>query len=104
MTNLKRQGELTQNHFAVGKIHYSNSPSDDGVIVYLKPALVAGDSADVLGYKATNPCFPDDSTANQWFDEAHFENYRALGRITGIAGEPTIRQALKWLLPSDRIF
>lgn len=31
----KRQNGLAQSHFAVGKIHYSSSPVDDGVIVYL---------------------------------------------------------------------
>jgi predicted acylesterase/phospholipase RssA len=103
LSTLKRQGELAQNHFAVGNIRYSNSPSDDGVIIYLKPALVGSDPAEVLGYKAVNPYFPDDSTANQWFDEAHFESYRALGRITGVAAEATIRQAVEWLLPPNRV-
>jgi len=90
----KKQNGLAQSHFAVGKIHYSNSPDQNGVIVYLKPTLVTGDPADVLGYMATNPSFPDDTTANQWFDEAHFENYRALGQVTGNAAEKAIRQAV----------
>ena len=51
-----------QNHFGLGKIHYSSLADDDGVIIYLKPALVAGDPADVLGYNSLNPDFPDDTT------------------------------------------
>jgi hypothetical protein len=94
----RRQNGLAQTHFAVGKIHYSSSPDDDGVIVYLKPTLVAGDPADVLGYTSTNPCFPDDTTANQWFDETHFENYRALGEVTGGAAKTVIRDAINRLL------
>jgi len=102
VSNLKRQAGLAPNHFAVGKIHYSSSPDDDGVIVYLKPTLVATDPADVLGYNAVNPNFPDDTTANQWFDEAHFENYRDLGQVTGSAAEKTIREAVNGLLAPAR--
>jgi hypothetical protein len=94
----ERQNGLAKNHFAVGKIHYSSSPADDGVIVYLKPTLVAGDATDVVGYATTNPDFPDDTTANQWFDEAHFENYRALGQATGNAAEKTIRKVVDCLM------
>jgi hypothetical protein len=90
---------LAANHYAVGKIRYSPSPSDDGVIIYLRPTLVAGDPSDVLGYTSTDPDFPDDTTANQWFDEAHFENYRALGEASGFAAEGAIREALHHLMP-----
>lgn len=73
-------------HFAVGTIHYCpKRPAEDGVLIYLKPALVAADAADVLGYSSRNSEFPNDSTANQWFDEKHFENYRAMGEATGRA-------------------
>ena len=83
---LKPQKGLAGSHFAVGKIHYTQgSPDDDGVIIYLKPNLLSGDSPDLLGYLAINSHFPHDSTANQWFDETHFENYRALGNAIGAA-------------------
>ena len=72
------------------------------MIIYLKPTLVAGDPTDVLGYNVVNPDFPDDTTANQWFDEAHFENYRDLGQITGTAAESAIRQAVDGLLMRTR--
>jgi len=94
----RRQNGLARSHFAVGKIHYSRSSADDGVIVYLKPALVDGGPTDVVGYVTTNPDFPNDTTANQWFDEAHFENYRALGQVTGNAAEKTIREVVDCLM------
>lgn len=73
-------------HHAVGRIHYNTgSLDDDGVLIYLKPALQASDPADLLGYQRANPAFPHDSTADQWFDELHFENYRALGEVSGLA-------------------
>lgn len=86
-------------HCACGLIHYSpGKPADDGVLIYLKPALVAADPADVLGYASRNSAFPNDSTANQWFDESHFENYRAMGEETGRASLLTIQTAVGKLL------
>jgi hypothetical protein len=96
---IRQQNGLATNHYAVGKIHYSQSSADDGVLIYLKPTLVAGDPIDLLGYNATNPDFPDDTTANQWFDETHFESYRALGEVSGFAAADAIRQALDQLMP-----
>jgi hypothetical protein len=86
-------------HFAVGTIHYCPGvPARDGTLIYLKPALVATDAADVLGYASRNAAFPNDTTANQWFDESHFENYRAMGEATGRASLPIIQAAVERLL------
>ena len=86
-------------HYAVGAIHYCPGvPEQDGTLIYLKPALVATDAADVLGYASRNSAFPNDSTANQWFDESHFENYRAMGEATGRSSLPTIQAEVKRLL------
>src|SRR5208282_5520458 len=54
-------------HFAVGTILYNpNSPEENGTIIYLKPALVDGDPADVLAFVLRDKSFPHDTTANQW--------------------------------------
>jgi hypothetical protein len=45
-----------------------------------------------------NASFPHDSTANQWFDETHFENYRALGKTIGEAASVEIGSAIEGLL------
>lgn len=85
------EAKRSEAHFAVGKIRYnSDSPDEEGTIIYLKPALVEGDPDDVLAYAMTNKNFPHDTTANQWFDEGHFENYRALGRAAGDAASEEI--------------
>ena len=90
-------------HYAVGAIHYvPGDPKSDGVLIYLKPALVKDDAADLLGYARTNNEFPHDSTANQFFDESHFENYRAMGEATGRTACPAIEQALNRLLSIER--
>lgn len=66
---------------AVGTIRYSHVDPDgvDGTLLYIKPAIVGSENADVLNYRKANPAYPHQSTADQWFDEAQFESYRALG-------------------------
>jgi hypothetical protein len=68
--------ELAQRGHAVAKIAYG---AKEGVLVYLKSVMTQGMSADILGYKAAHASFPDQSTANQEFDEEQFEAYRELG-------------------------
>lgn len=51
-----------------------------GTIVYFKPSVVKNLTADVRQYAIENSFFPQQSTANQWFDEAQFESYRRLGQ------------------------
>ena len=66
---------------AAGSIRYSQADgaADDGVIVYLKPAIVGTENADLLNYRKLHPDYPHESLADGWFDEARFESYRALG-------------------------
>jgi hypothetical protein len=37
------------------------------------------DSVDVRQYRLENAAFPQQTTADQWYDESQFESYRALG-------------------------
>lgn len=56
----------------LGKEHYTTSPYRDDNLMY-------DDNAYIAHYKENNPDFPHQSTADQFFDEAQFECYRALG-------------------------
>jgi len=86
-------------HFALGKIRYNpDLPEEDGTIIYLKPALLESDPCDVLAYAIKDKAFPHDTTANQWFDEAHFENYRALGEASGSAASGEIAAEIQRVL------
>lgn len=94
-----RRGEQ---HHAVGTIHYPNGRI--GKLIYLKSSLLGDnnlkatlekenyitspyrddnllfdDGAYIAHYKAKHPSFPHESTGDQFFDEAQFECYRALG-------------------------
>ena len=41
--------------------------------------MTGDEPAPVLNYRSTCPAFPHESTADQFFDDAQFESYRALG-------------------------
>ncbi|HSE18792.1 MAG TPA: patatin-like phospholipase family protein [Pyrinomonadaceae bacterium] len=68
-------------YWAVGRIRYSCIDGDvqDGLLVYIKPAVYGREPGDVLEYKKSHPTFPHQSTADQFFDEPQFESYRILG-------------------------
>ncbi|WER49704.1 hypothetical protein CupriaWKF_21480 [Cupriavidus sp. WKF15] len=52
-------------------------------IVLLKPRLADWAPADVRQYGADHPAFPQEATSDQFFDEAQWESYRALGLAIG---------------------
>jgi hypothetical protein len=67
-------------------------------LILFKPNVVPGDPVDVAGYSKTNPHFPNDTTVNQWYDEAHFENYRALGQATAKTASTAIEGVVTGIL------
>jgi len=50
-----------------------------GIMVWLKPRLSAGMPLDVAGYGGSHPSFPQETTGDQFFNEAQWESYRAMG-------------------------
>jgi predicted acylesterase/phospholipase RssA len=52
-------------------------------IVLIKPRMVACAAIDVQEYHANNPTFPQQTTGDQFFDEAQWESYRKLGEEIG---------------------
>jgi patatin-like phospholipase len=53
------------------------------VLLYVKVGVNGSEPADVLGYRAQNPEFPQQSTADQFYDEGQWESYRRLGEHVG---------------------
>ena len=89
-----REDRFSTAHYAVGQIKYSKEhleklgwvdpdPEDfKGIIVYIKPSVLERESnltVDVRQYEIENAGFPQQTTVDQWFDEAQFESYRQLG-------------------------
>jgi hypothetical protein len=62
---------------AIGEIRY---PDDErGEIVYVKSSIRGDEVEYIREYRKEHPTFPHESTGDQFFDEAQFEAYRALG-------------------------
>lgn len=75
---------LAKRGFALATIRYpadedQHLPPEAGLLLYIKSTLTPALPADLYGYKAKHPQFPDQSTADQFFDEGQFEAYRELG-------------------------
>ena len=88
-TPLLPQGEarLSKQAWVTGTINYSDGSQAD--LVYIKTTLLEDLSEDLNGYRRLHPGFPDESTADQFFDETQFEAYRELGYQVGkrVCGE-----------------
>jgi hypothetical protein len=89
--------QLSSAHYVVGKILYSVADpyAPDGTLVYIKPSLLGTELAEITNYHSSNPEFPHQSTADQWFDETQFESYRSLGLHIGRALFPELASAVK---------
>ena len=70
-------------HAAVATVRYGCREEPESVIVYIKPTLFGNEPADIGHYHASHPDFPQQTTADQFFDEAQWESYRALGELVG---------------------
>ena len=53
------------------------------VLVFVKPRLTQQASLDLVQYQATHPAFPQEPTADQFFDDEQWESYRQLGMSLG---------------------
>lgn len=83
-------------HYSVGLIRYPESEGQCGVIIYIKSSVTGDEPVDVIEFRKRRPEFPHESTLNQFFDESHFESYRALGHHAAQAIFPAdAREALK---------
>jgi hypothetical protein len=86
-------------HAAVATIDYKaadGAEATQGVLVYIKATLTGDEPIDVVNYARACVDFPHESTVNQWFGEAEFESYRALG----LHSIETIAKTLK--VPASR--
>jgi len=69
-------------HFAVGRIRYpkdAGHAEEVGWLLVLKASLTGDELARIENYKQENGDFPQQSTADQFFDDSQFESYRELG-------------------------
>ena len=68
--------------FVVGEIDYgkgSDGKTRMGTLIYIKSTMIDKLPQDLYHYRKEHPSFPDESIADQFFDEVQFEAYRELG-------------------------
>ena len=71
----------SRSHFLLCKIDYGQGRQ--GFLLYIKSSMTGNETEFLQKYRAEHPTFPHESTADQLFDEAQFEAYRALGEHVG---------------------
>lgn len=76
---------ISRKQACLAKIKYApgNFGCDEGYLVYIKATLFPSVPADLRHYAQTNPSFPQETTIDQFFDEAQWESYRKLGHLIG---------------------
>lgn len=77
-----KESRVSTMPYVVGKISYKDG-TRSSIMIYIKTTLFPELPQDVYGYHRANKSFPDQSTANQFFDEPQFEAYRELGFQAG---------------------
>jgi hypothetical protein len=71
-------GQCVQRGWALGTIKYPGA-SQQGYILYLQASPIERMNADTVSYWRRNVDFPNQTTADQFFDEEQIEAYRELG-------------------------
>ena len=68
--------------YVKGRIIYprdGSGASNESIFILIKTTMIKQIGLTLKGYKGKHPDFPDESTADQFFDEEQFEAYRELG-------------------------
>jgi hypothetical protein len=72
-------------HAALARVTFIDEPDRHGWLLYIKPTLVGDEPSDITQYHRGHPSFPQETTADQFFDEAQWESYRMLGYHIALA-------------------
>ena len=67
--------------------------AETGALLYIKPTLKELGSRRSAGLRRKNSTFPQQTTADQFFDESQFESYRRLGLHIGLCAIDTANGA-----------
>jgi hypothetical protein len=95
-------GKISTRHAALARVRYDGNPAQDSVLLLVKPTLTGDEPTDVMNYRSSHRAFPQEPTADQFFDEAQWESYRRLGQLIGLDLFPerrTQRAPWLWSLP-----
>jgi len=73
--------EAASNWLVLGRIQYRDGT--EGALLIVKPRRLDKMPFDIVAYADRNPDFPQQSTGDQFFDEAQWEAYHQLGLLLG---------------------
>jgi hypothetical protein len=76
-------GRISTKHAAIALVYYERRPNPESVLLLIKPTMTGEEPPDLLNYRSTHRAFPQEPTAEQFFDEAQWEGYRKLGELIG---------------------
>ena len=79
---------------ALARVRYVGA-TEPGWLVLVKPNISAGLPVDLINFAASNPAFPQQTTADQFFDEAQWESYYQLGFNLGDVLDSDLLEALR---------
>ncbi|MDM8564439.1 patatin-like phospholipase family protein [Candidatus Halobeggiatoa sp. HSG11] len=81
----------SKKYFVKGIINYPDG--SEGTLFYITTTLLGNEPEDLLVYRRMHPTFPDETTADQFFNEYQFESYRKLGELAGdqLAADRTMK-------------
>jgi hypothetical protein len=88
-------GRLAAKPVLTGTITYPERDGrreEHGTLVVAKACLTGDMPYELLSYAQSNPVFPRDSTADQWFNVGQFNAYQAVGRHIGRVAVETMRE------------
>jgi hypothetical protein len=88
--------KVADSGFVTGQIVYPERspemPAKTGRLIYVKSTVIDTVPANVFTYLAAHPGFPNQTTADQFFDEKQMEAYRSLGEHIGRSLPPLPQQ------------
>jgi hypothetical protein len=76
------RSRVSRTHAALATIAYGDT-GPRAWLVYVKATLTGDEPEDVCHYHRAHPAFPQETTNDQFFDEAQWESYRRLGAHIG---------------------
>lgn len=73
----------SEKHATLAWVFYKGDKEAKTCILFIKPTLTGDEPLDVKNYHAQHADFPQETTLDQFFDEAQWESYRRLGAHIG---------------------
>jgi hypothetical protein len=77
------QLKASKAHATLAFVRYDGGEKDETCILFIKPTVTGDEPLDIQHYNTTHKDFPQETTLDQFFDEAQWESYRKLGEHIG---------------------